>query len=84
MSALSEWTHVHCDNASSGEYIHDATLLKVISSSRSTGLPAGHSLLDAIDTSNLAKVMEDSGRIAFVFEKISKNDNEKPEEDAQE
>ncbi|KAF8317932.1 hypothetical protein DL93DRAFT_2186416 [Clavulina sp. PMI_390] len=83
LSALSEWTHVHCENPSSSEYIHDATLLKVITSSRSTvanvGVGQSMSLLDAIDTTAVDSALDDRGKITFVFEKISKADADKPE-----
>lgn len=71
---------MHCDNPAAGEYIHDATLLQVIGSKTSPS-NTGQSLLDAIDTSNLPQTVEDSGKIAFIFEKISKSDMDQPPPD---
>jgi hypothetical protein len=69
---LAEWTHVHCDNPSAQEYIHDSVLLDLVGKSN-TSTPSGQSLLNVLDTVDFEE-SQDGGKIAFVFEKISKSD----------
>ncbi|KAF8332093.1 SNF2 family N-terminal domain-containing protein [Cantharellus anzutake] len=79
--ALTEWTHVNALNPAAREYIHDNVLLKVIYSPDTPQTGDGSlggetpgtscSLLDSLDSANLE---DDSGSVAFVFEKISKSE----------
>lgn len=83
LSALGEWTHVHCDNPMSQEYIHDSMLLKLIKPAPPASVVAGKSLLEVclMAKDSVDEEVDDYGKIAFVFEKISNPEPESPKED---
>lgn len=67
----------------SKEYIHDSTLLKLIKPAPPASVLAGKSLLEVCMTAkdSIEEEMDDCGKIAFVFEKISNPEPEPQKED---
>jgi len=93
LAALGEWTHINCLTPSSGSYIQDDILRKIVSQSMEGNSPkAGNtqleSILSAIDIDAIRAKDEQrsvrdvpGGTISFLFEKCSQTVDDEDTED---